>query len=138
MSKYLLDTDSIINFLGGIPTTVRLLENLEEQGDIFCTCDIVIAEVYAGVQPKHREAAGQFLSSLQFLPTSAHAAQQAGAWRYAYAQRGATLPTTDCLIAATAVAHGAALVTGNTKDYPEEELAVLPLPRPEEKGGHAA
>ena len=127
MSRYLLDTDTIINFLGGRASTVRLLENLEEQGDTFCTCDIVITEVYSGLRPEHRPAAGKFLSSLQFLPTSAEAARQAGAWRYEYARQGAALSTADCLIAATAFEHGAALVTGNTTDYPQEELTVLPL-----------
>ena len=138
MKHYLLDTDTVINYLTGVPTTVDLIQQLHQQGTTLCTSAVVIAEVSSGLHPDDRTAALTLFSSLTFLPTSPAAAQQAGAWRYASARRGTTLHTTDCLIAATAVAHGAALVTGNTKDYPEEELAVLPLPRPEEKGGHAA
>ena len=138
MKHYLLDSGVIINYLNGIPSTVELIQNLHQQGNILCTSDVVIAEVYATLTPHDRAAAEPLLSSLTFLPSSLDAARQAGECRHKYSQAGTFLSITDCLSAATALAHGAALVTGNTKDYPQEELTVLPLPRPEEKGGHAA
>jgi len=36
---------------------------------------------------------------------------------------------TDALIAATALQYGAAVVTGNVRDYPMSDLTILPLPR---------
>ena len=75
---------------------------------------MVTAEVYAGLDPAERERGQELLSSLRFLQPSAEAARQAGEWRYDYARRGKQLSTTDCLIAAIAQAHQAAVITGNT------------------------
>ncbi len=105
MARYLLDTDSGIDFLYNIAGSVALPQDLYSRGDTLCTCDIVIAEVYAGLHPHEHARADQFFSSLQFFPASAHAARKAGEWRYAFARRGQSLPTTDCLIAAVADQH---------------------------------
>lgn len=129
MSRYLLDADSIIDFLYAIGGTVQLLQGLYDQGDTLCSCDVVLAEVYAGLHAHERARAEAFLSSVVFLPTSAASACQAGTWRYAYKRQGQTLSTTDCLIAAVAVEHEATLVTGNIKDFPMPEVTTLPLPR---------
>ncbi|MHB8576570.1 MAG: PIN domain-containing protein [Dehalococcoidia bacterium] len=88
-----------------------------------------MAEIYAGLAPREREADQRFLSSLQFLPTTEAAAQQAGMWRYDFARRGVTLSTTDTLIAAVAAEHGASLITGNVRHYPMAGITVVPLPR---------
>jgi predicted nucleic acid-binding protein len=136
MTRYLLDSDCIIDYLLGQPPAVSLLQGLHSQGDDLCTCDIVLAELYSGLRPEHRDTAERFLSTLLFLPTDAPIAQQAGAWRYHYRSQGIQLSTTDCLIAATAHAHGAQVVTGNTKDFPMPELTILTLPKEPRGGGH--
>ena len=41
-----------------------------------------------------------------------------------YRQRGRTLSQADCLIAASAVALGARLVTGNPRDFPTKDLVI--------------
>jgi predicted nucleic acid-binding protein len=125
----LLDTDAVIDYLLGIPSSVSLIRHLHERGDLLCVCDVVIAEVYAGLRPNHRAAAAQLLSACSFLPTSVVVAQQAGSWRYDFARHGVPLSTTDTLIAATAHAHEATIVTGNVKDYPMPDVTVLPLVR---------
>jgi predicted nucleic acid-binding protein len=38
------------------------------------------------------------------------------------------LTTTDTLVAATAIKHGATLITANVKDYPMEEIELLQQP----------
>jgi tRNA(fMet)-specific endonuclease VapC len=129
MARYLLDTDAIVDYLFGIPTSVSLIRGLHERGDVLCICDIVIAEVYAGLRPQHREAAETLLSACTFLATTPGIARQAGAWRYDFARRGIQLSTTDTLVAATAHAHDATVVTGNIKDYPIQEISLLPLER---------
>jgi predicted nucleic acid-binding protein len=45
-------------------------------------------------------------------------------WRREFAGRGVTLWQADCLVAATALVHHAALVTGNPKDFPIPGLDV--------------
>jgi predicted nucleic acid-binding protein len=129
MAYFLLDTDAIIDYLFGIPATVTLIRDLHNRGDTLCVCDVVIAEVYAGLRPNHREATEQLLSACTFLPATAAIARKAGRWRYDFARTGTPLATTDTLVAATAHAHAATIVTGNTKDYPMPELTVLPLER---------
>jgi hypothetical protein len=129
MARYLLDTDAVIDYLFGISSSVALIQGLHDRGDTLCVCDIVIAEVYAGLRPEHRQTAEQLLAACTFLSRSAMIAQRAGAWRYDFARGGVQLSTTDTLVAATAHAHGATIVTRNTKDYPMPEITVLPLER---------
>ena len=135
MARYLLDTDAIIDYLFGIPASVALIQGLHERGDTLCVCDVVIAEVHAGLRPQHREAAEKLLSACTFLPTSVAIARQAGTWRYDFARRGIQLATTDTLVAATAHGHGATIVTGNIKDDPMQEISLLPLERAKPTGG---
>ncbi len=130
MTLYLLDADAVIDYLGGIPATVRLLQQLDAAGDVLCTSAVVVGEVYAGLLPAHRAAAQAWLPTLAYLSTTVEMAQQAGEWKYAYARRGIPLSLTDCLIAATAHGYQARVVTGNVKDFPMPEIVVLPLPRP--------
>ena len=129
MARYLLDTDAIIDYLLGIPSSVTLIQNLHDRAETLCVCDVVIAEVFAGLRPPHRAAAEELLSACTFLPSDAAIARQAGTWRYEFARKGIQLSTTDTLVAATAHGHGAAIVTGNVKDYPMTEIRLLPLDR---------
>lgn len=129
MARYLLDTDAVIDYLSGVPTSVSLIQDLHAGGDLLCVCDVVIAEVYAGLHPPDRERAEKLLNGCFFLSSTFGSARQAGEWRYAYARRGVNLSTTDTLIAATATAHQAALVTGNRDHYPMPEVPLLPLAR---------
>lgn len=129
MTLYLLDTDAVIDFFKGFPSSVDLIQKLFRQGGTLCTCAVVVAEVYAGLHPSERTQGAELLGSLRFLETSSGAAKQAGLWRYAFARQGVQLATTDCLIAAIAHERDATLVTGNTDDYPMSELRAMPLPR---------
>lgn len=130
VSVYVLDSDCVIDCLGGVPLATQLILQLFAQDEVVCTTAVVVAEVVTGLLPADRAYAREFLSALVYLPTDHDAAEQAGAWRYAYARRGIALATADLLIAATAHAHGAAVVTGNLRHFPMPEVQVLPLPRP--------
>ncbi|MGI8969696.1 MAG: PIN domain-containing protein [Dehalococcoidia bacterium] len=121
MTRYLLDSASVIDYLKGTAPSVSLIQSLNRQGNVPCTCDIVIAEVYAGLYPEDQAQAEVLLSSLEFLPTSPEAAAQAGKWKYTFARQGQTLAITDCLIAAVALDHEAQVLTGNIRDYPGEQ-----------------
>jgi tRNA(fMet)-specific endonuclease VapC len=134
MELYLLDTDAVIDQLKGFPSTVQLLQQLHAAGGELAVCDITIAEVYAGLDPKDRPQAEQFLNACAFLSPSPQIAQQAGEWRYQYRRRGITISLTDALIAATAHAHQATLITGNISHYPMREVTTVALPRPGRRG----
>jgi predicted nucleic acid-binding protein len=135
VALYLLDTDAVIDFFKGFPSSVELIQQLFQQGENLCTCAVVMAVVYAGLNPTERGRGEELLGSLRFFATSPGAARQAGLWRYAFARQGVQLATTDCLIAAVAHERGATLVTGNMDDYPMPELRRLPLPRRQRGSG---
>jgi predicted nucleic acid-binding protein len=135
VALYLLDTDAVIDFFKGFPSSVEQIQQLFQQGEFLCTCAVVMAEVYAGLNPTERSRGEELLASLRFLATSPGTARQAGLWRYTFARQGVQLATTDCLIAAIAHERGATLVTGNIDDYPMPELHRMPLPRQQRGSG---
>lgn len=129
MPPYLLDSDSIIDYLKGFSSSVSFIAEIDRQGEVLATCDIVIAEVHAGLYERDRTAARELLATLAFLPSSRASASRAGDWKFAYARQGQALSLADCLIAAIALEHGAEIVTANIRDFPMPEVTVLPLPR---------
>jgi predicted nucleic acid-binding protein len=129
MARFLLDADAVVDYLIGWRPTVALVDDLFREGHVIAVCDVVVAEIYAGLSTDAALRDESFVASLDCLSTSWAAAKQAGSWRYAYARQGFRLPATDALIAATAVEHNATLVTGNHRHYPMDGLSLLPLPR---------
>lgn len=129
MTYHVLDSDAVIDFLKGIPASVAFIQKLVADGQSLATTDVVVGEVYSGLRPDDHATGERLLDSLAFLTSSRAAARQAGEWRYAFARQGVAIAMTDALIAATALEHSATVVTGNARDYPMSDLAVLPLPR---------
>jgi predicted nucleic acid-binding protein len=125
VARYLVDTDVIIDYLNHSLAARSMLTQLVADGDTLCTCSVVLAEVYSGLDVQATSAAAEFLEATEFLVTSPAMAKQAGTWRFGYARRGIQLATADVLIAATATAHRATVVTRNVRDYPMPELTLL-------------
>ncbi len=125
MTRYVLDTDVLIDYFRGHDPTVLLIERLYRQRETLCTCAAIIAEMHSGLAPRDRGEVTVLLGSLHFLSTTPRAAGKAGDWRYAFARQGLQLSTTDCLIAATTVEAGATLITGNARHFPMSELNVM-------------
>lgn len=61
---------------------------------------------------------------MEFLLTTREAAERAGRYQADWARRGKTLHLADALVAGTARAHGAVLVTDNVVDFPMRDLRV--------------
>ena len=125
MTRYLLDSDTVIGVLRGASAATRLLDDLYRQGDTLCTCAVVIAEVYTGLRPVDVQQGDELLRPMRFLTSAPEIGRQAGLWRYEFARQGLQLSAPDCLIAATAYHHRSTLVTGNTRHFPMTELAML-------------
>jgi predicted nucleic acid-binding protein len=125
MSDYLLDTTEIIDYSRGEPRTVRVLEKLLSAGQTLCCCDVVVAEVFAGVRPRERSALEAFVFSLRYHETDCEAARTAGEFLQTHARKGLTLGLGDALIAAVAVHNDLTLVTKNGAHYPMGELRLL-------------
>ncbi|PKB67022.1 MAG: hypothetical protein BZY81_05620 [SAR202 cluster bacterium Io17-Chloro-G4] len=128
MANYLLDTTALVDFLRGRQGILEMFNALSVQGNRLGACCVSIAELYAGVSQERRTAADRLTGVLDYYDVSPEAAKEAGRYRFEFARRGIALSTADTLIAATAIDQGAILVTGNTKDFPMEEIQLLEHP----------
>lgn len=122
MTKYLLDTDILIDYFKLKEEATGFIGSLLNK-QLMAISVLSIAELRAGWTP---QLAAQHLPRLYDLfviePVIPSIAAQAGTWQQEYKPKGVTLHTVDALIAATAYFHGFCLVTKNTKDYPMPEL----------------
>lgn len=121
MTRYLIDSDWIIDSLSGNETAAQLLARLAPNG--LGISIISYAEVYQGVfysrEPKNdRQRLEQFLAGKQMIGLDIDVVER-------FAQiRGALSPQIrrqvgefDLLIAATAIEHDLILLTRNVKDF---------------------
>jgi predicted nucleic acid-binding protein len=129
MSRFLLDTDILIDFSKGREPAFSFVHRAIAHRDDLGVTPINVAEFYAGLRPEDIPTWDAFFEPLEFWPLSREAAKQAGRWRYDFARRGQSLPTTDTLVAAVALQHRAVIVTNNVADYPMPSVELLALKR---------
>jgi predicted nucleic acid-binding protein len=127
VSRYLLDTDVLISFAKNKEPALSFVKRAIATGDELGVSPVVVTEFYAGLAARDYPTWDAFFANLEYWTVSNAAARQAGAWRYQFARQGTRLSTTDLLTAAVAVERDAILVTSNVKDFPMEELELLPL-----------
>ncbi len=127
MSRYLLDTDALINYAKGREPATSRIQQLIDQGDELGVCAVNVAEFFAGIAPADRPYWTTVFSTFAYWQISPAVAQRAGELRYDFARQGQALSTSDTLIAAVAMSEGAILVTGNAKHYPMASLQLLRL-----------
>ncbi|MGL5866252.1 MAG: PIN domain-containing protein [Dermatophilaceae bacterium] len=123
----MLDSTVLIDVLRGRPAVARL-RGLRERGVRLATTAINIEEIVRGIRPGEERHVATLARGLEVMVVDAAAGWRAGEWRRQFATRGITLWQADCLIAATAASHGAALATGNPKDFPMDGLDVQHWP----------
>jgi predicted nucleic acid-binding protein len=124
MARVLLDTTILIDVLRGRPGAQWRLRQLRSASDIPFVCAISVEETARGLRPAERETATDLLRGLRAAPLGKDEGWQAGTWRDDYSRRGRTLAHADCLIAASALAIGGRLATGNPKHFPMRELSI--------------
>ena len=113
----LLDTSFVVDVWRGQPTAVARLQELVAAAAPLFVNEVVVGELAAGLQPPDLEAARRFLEPLEFIQPGPSAALEAGRWRAEARARGRTLHLADALIAAAAIAAGAAVLTRNVRDF---------------------
>lgn len=128
MANYLLDTTVLVDYLNGRQEVVELVNSLASPRNRLGVCCVSVAELYAGTNPDRRAAADRLIEVMDYYDVSLAAAKEAGRYRYEFARRGTSLSTADTLIAATAIAEDATLITANIKDFPMEEIELLEQP----------
>jgi predicted nucleic acid-binding protein len=124
LSLYLLDTTVLIAHMRGDEAMTSLLLDLLTDRHSLGTSCVNVAEVERGIRPKERKAADALLTRLRFLETTREAATRAGRYQTEFDRRGVTIHTADALVAGTARAHGAILLTDNVRDFPMRDIKV--------------
>jgi predicted nucleic acid-binding protein len=112
--RFLVDTDVLIAYLRGREPAIELLESLE--GPLFVSA-VTVAELYARVRDGEKEALEQFLRAFSPVAVDQALARKAGLWRRDYGPTHGT-GLADAIIAASAEARGAFLVTSNRSPCP--------------------
>lgn len=117
---FLLDTNTVIDYFRG---KGKVAENLLALPPSEIALPAVVAyEVWVGVlgsqnAPRREVQFGRFLSVVPVVAFDAAVARRAGQLRHTLERRGAGIGPIDTLIAATALAHNATLVTHNVKEF---------------------
>jgi predicted nucleic acid-binding protein len=111
----LVDTDVLIDVLRGHAEAVAWIRPLTRR---IALSAITVAELYAGVKGRaEKQLLEDLVGLFSVLPVTTDIAKQGGVYRQQFRPSHGT-GLADALIAATAVAHGARLVTLNTKHFP--------------------
>lgn len=119
---YLVDSDWMIDYLGGSLEALHLLESLAEEG--IAISILTYLEIYQGVlrspnQEEVEEKLLAFLNSVPIIPLSPAVARPCARLRESLQVQGKRVNqrAIDLIIAATALEHNLVLVTRNTQDY---------------------
>jgi predicted nucleic acid-binding protein len=125
MSRFLLDTDVLIDVSRDREPALSLEMVLSADKAEIGICPVQLAEFYAGQDPGDRPAWDAFVNSLICWKITAAVGQCAVEYRRAFARHGQAIGTPDALNAAVAWTMGAAMVTGTGKDYPMAGVEVI-------------
>lgn len=135
---YLLDTNVLVDFLRGrMPHGYDLMRASDPR--LFKIPSIVEAELLAGAEKSRNPEQARFavesiLLPFEVVPFCSKCARHYGRIRAHLEREGKVIGPNDLLIAATALAHGATLVTGNVREFKRvpglslEEWAEMELP----------
>ena len=115
--RYLLDTTFVIDHLRGDPVTVARLASIVENGDETFVCDVVACEAWTGAHDDFDPDLVGLLRFVEFIQAGPEQARRAGRWRAEAHRRGWTLSSPDALIAASAEAIDAVVLTRNLRDF---------------------
>jgi tRNA(fMet)-specific endonuclease VapC len=115
--RILLDSTFLIDHLRSSPDAARRLARLFADGDDVLVDPVAICEVRFGVRDAHIPAFLDLLEPLEVVAADREAALMAGRWRMRARAAGHHLGLPDALIAATAHAVGAAVLTRNVRDF---------------------
>ena len=127
--RYLLDTNIVIYALKGtFPALPQHFRSVAAQ--CIAVPSVVLAKIEYGAQKSHDyaktiEQYRRFLDAFEPAPFSSRAAICYGRVRAALERQGTTIGANDLLIAATALAEGATLVTHNTREFERVEGLML-------------
>lgn len=117
LDRYILDSDILIEHLRGRLQARSYITDLKSKGDLLASA-ITVAELFAGARYEgEKDAIGALLRLVRIIPVDETIAIKGGLYRQQYGNSHGT-GLMDALIAATAEAMGANLVTFNRRHFP--------------------
>ena len=122
MQQFLFDSDIIIDYLRGFGGALKFFESFDQD---FTASVVTIAELYSGVRDKDRQELEYFMSLFTVFPLTAEIAKEAGFLRQSYF-RSHGMGLADAMIAATAKAHGATLLSLNARHFSMLDDVLIP------------
>ena len=121
--KYLLDADTLIDYIQDRGNARPRITVLIEQDDEVAVCAVTIAEVYTGLSDKRRDIWESWIMELSYWHIGYDVAVTAGRYRKTASESGRTLAVTDSLLAALSRDKGAILLTSNNQGLPDERCS---------------
>lgn len=114
----LVDTTIAVDHLRGEAAAVELLTSLADDGVDLAASELVRFELMAGVKNRELSALEEFCSALRWAQVTADIARIAGQLARRYRKSHSGIGAVDYLIAATAIALDAELLTTNVRHFP--------------------
>lgn len=114
----LVDTSVAIDHLRGYERATALLGDLLQAGDHLVASELTRFELLAGARPDEEADLEAFFLTLDWVPVNEDIARQAGAYARSYRRSHSGIGATDYVIAGTATALDAALLTLNVRYFP--------------------
>ena len=112
-----VDSSFVIDHLRGEPSAIARWQELFESGDTPVATSVVVCEVAAGLRARDEHHLLALLEPAEFVQPGREIALTAGRWRSAAHGRGFRLGLADALVAASAAALGAPVLTRNVRDF---------------------
>ena len=100
--KYLLDADTLIDYILDRGNARPRITTMIEQGDEVAVCAITVAEVYSGLSDKRRDIWVSWIMALSYWHINIDVGMRAGTYRKTASEAGRTISVTDALLAALA------------------------------------
>lgn len=121
---YVLDTDVVIWILRGDMNVISALDNLVGKSKTGIST-ITIAEIYKFTFPSEFIKNSDVIEQHHVFTVTSGIAKEAGLYWNQFHKQLLNLSLTDTIIAATAKAHDATLVSLNTRHFPMSDIKVM-------------
>lgn len=124
VNNLLFDTNAFVYAFAGYAEYANLLAQAVRKQKLFLS-SLVYAELHASPIKAHGQKIDRLLSITNFISLDEEVSKLGGQLRQSLTKKKTKLILIDCLIAATAIVHGCALVTKNKKDFQFKDLIIV-------------
>lgn len=114
----LLDTSVAVDHLRGYGPATALLEDLVGSRESVVASELTRFELLAGARPDEHDQLESFFSVLGWIPVTADVTRRAGEYARAYRRSHSGIGVVDYLLAGTASAVDADVLTTNVRHFP--------------------